>query len=69
VEKKIERFAASGNDEMHSLWQKLFMQRYLAGRMVRREVEKMSKVFFSRQDLSNVDMENFLHFVDQVSIV
>ena len=50
---------------MHTLWQKLFMQRYLAGKVVRHEVEKMSKNFFHRQDLSNVDMENFIEFVDR----
>ena len=41
------------------------MQRYLAGKMVRREVDKMSKAYFHRQDLSNVDMENFLGLVAQ----
>ena len=65
IEKKIERMAASGNDEMQSLWKRLLMQRYLAGRMVRREVDKMSKAYFHRQDLSNVDMEKFIDLVAQ----
>ena len=41
------------------------MQRFVAGKLVRREVERMSKTFFHRQDLSNEDME---HFVDLVSM-
>jgi hypothetical protein len=64
VEKKIERLADEDHD-LHILWQKLFMQRFVAGKLVRREVERMSKKFFHRQDLSNEDME---HFVDLVPL-
>ena len=41
------------------------MQRFVAGKLVRREVERMSKMFFHRQDLSNEDTE---HFVDLVPL-
>ena len=63
VEKLVETMAQNGDDDLHSLWQKLFVSRFLAGKVVRQEVGKLSKKFFHRQDLSNLDM---VHFVDLI---
>ena len=63
VEKLVETMTQNGDDDLHTLWQKLFVQRFLAGKVVRQEVVKLSKKFFHRQDLSNLDM---VHFVDLI---
>jgi len=65
VEKRIEKLSA--NDDWHNLWKNLFVQRFVAGKLVRREVKNLSKNFFHRQDLSNVDMEHFVDIVDQLN--
>ena len=57
----------SANDDWHNLWKNLFVQRFVAGKLVRREVKHLSKNFFHRQDLSNVDMEHFVEIVDQLN--
>ncbi len=54
----------SADDDWHNLWKNLFVQRFVAGKLVRHEVKNLSKNFFHRQDLSNVDMEHFVDIVD-----
>jgi hypothetical protein len=65
VEKIVETMAQNGDDDLHTLWQKLFVQRFLAGKLVRLEVGKMSKKLFHRQDLSNLDMVNFVDLIPE----
>jgi hypothetical protein len=70
IEKKVEALChLDGSLQCHAVWQKMFMQRFLAGKMVSREVDKMSKAFYHRQDLSKADMEHFVDLAIQVSIL
>ena len=50
-------------NDFHKLWQKLYMQRFIAGKCVRQELQLMSSHLFHLKDVSNEHMEHFFELV------